>query len=116
MLSSYLGIFAEPSCLLHYRERPVTQLWIATRRCGCRGACIRLKPRRNRTLKPALIPLEGSMATLRLGLIGSGDIVRKRFAPALRDLANCELLAVSRAQPALAEAFAQAGLPSRRGA
>ena len=48
------------------------------------------------------------MATLRLGLIGSGDIVRKRVAPALRDLANCELLAVSRAQPVLAEAFAQA--------
>ena len=46
-------------------------------------------------------------ATLRWGLIGSGDIVRKRVAPALRDLTNCELLAVSRARPELAEAFAQ---------
>ena len=48
------------------------------------------------------------MATLRWGLIGSGDIVRKRVAPALRDLTYCELLAVSRARPELVEAFARA--------
>jgi predicted dehydrogenase len=41
------------------------------------------------------------------GLIGCGDIARKRVAPALRDLQNCELLAVSRANFALAESFAQ---------
>jgi predicted dehydrogenase len=47
------------------------------------------------------------MDALRWGLIGSGDIVRKRVAPALRDLTSCELLAVSRARAELAEAFAQ---------
>jgi predicted dehydrogenase len=40
------------------------------------------------------------------GLIGCGDISRKRVAPALRDLENCELVAVSRADAARAEAFA----------
>jgi predicted dehydrogenase len=40
------------------------------------------------------------------GLIGCGDIARKRVAPALRDLKNCELIAVSRADAARAEAFA----------
>jgi predicted dehydrogenase len=40
------------------------------------------------------------------GLIGCGDIARKRVAPALRDLGNCELVAVSRADAARAEAFA----------
>ena len=42
---------------------------------------------------------------LRWGLIGSGDIARKRIAPALRDLASCDLVAVCRGRPALAEAF-----------
>jgi predicted dehydrogenase len=40
------------------------------------------------------------------GLIGCGDIARRRVAPALRDLENCELVAVSRADAARAESFA----------
>jgi predicted dehydrogenase len=40
------------------------------------------------------------------GLIGCGDIARRRVAPALRDLENCELTAVSRADAARAEGFA----------
>ena len=44
--------------------------------------------------------------TLRWGLIGCGDIARKRVAPALRDLSNCALVAVSRNRPELAQAFA----------
>jgi predicted dehydrogenase len=43
---------------------------------------------------------------LRWGLIGCGDIARKRIAPALRDLPNCELVAVSRANSVLAAEFA----------
>ena len=41
------------------------------------------------------------------GLIGCGDIAQKRVAPALRDLLNCELVGVSRAQSKLAESFAK---------
>jgi predicted dehydrogenase len=41
------------------------------------------------------------------GLIGCGDIARKRVAPALRDLGNCELVAVSRFDAARAEEFAR---------
>src|SRR5215472_3444829 len=41
------------------------------------------------------------------GLIGCGDIARKRVAPALRDLEDCELIAVSRARAELAEGFAR---------
>jgi predicted dehydrogenase len=44
---------------------------------------------------------------LRWGLIGCGDIARKRVAPALRDIPECELVAVSRARADLAEAFAK---------
>ena len=44
---------------------------------------------------------------VRWGLVGCGDISRKRIAPALRELENCELVAVSRADAARAEAFAQ---------
>lgn len=40
------------------------------------------------------------------GLVGCGDISRRRVAPALRDLDNCELIAVSRADAARAESFA----------
>jgi len=40
------------------------------------------------------------------GLIGCGDIARKRVAPALRDLWNCELVVISRAQSSLAASFA----------
>lgn len=47
------------------------------------------------------------MAVLKWGLIGAGDIVRKRIAPALNDLENCELVAVSRGRADLAEAFAR---------
>src|SRR5436190_5797977 len=47
------------------------------------------------------------MNSLRFGLVGCGDIARKRVAPALRDSEYCELIAVSRAQTNLAEAFAQ---------
>jgi predicted dehydrogenase len=45
---------------------------------------------------------------LRWGLIGTGDIARKRVAPALRDAPACELVAVSRARVELAEEFARA--------
>ena len=45
--------------------------------------------------------------TVHWGLIGSGDIARKRIAPALRDLASCTLAAVCRGRPELAESFAQ---------
>jgi len=41
------------------------------------------------------------------GLIGCGDISEKRVAPALRDLDNCNLVAVNRSQFDLAEAFAK---------
>ena len=44
---------------------------------------------------------------LRWGLMGCGDIARKRVAPALGDLANCELVAVNRARAELAEEFAR---------
>ncbi|HEY0174486.1 MAG TPA: Gfo/Idh/MocA family oxidoreductase [Pyrinomonadaceae bacterium] len=46
------------------------------------------------------------MRVVRWGLVGCGDIARRRVAPALRDLGNCELVAVSRADAARAEAFA----------
>ncbi len=46
------------------------------------------------------------MKKLRWGLIGCGDISRKRVAPALRDIPECELAAVNRARVDLAEAFA----------
>jgi len=47
------------------------------------------------------------MDKLRYGLIGCGDISRKRVAPAFRDLDVCELVAVNRARTELAEAFAR---------
>ena len=43
---------------------------------------------------------------MRWGLIGAGDIARKRVAPALRDAPSCELVAVSRGRPELAQSFA----------
>ena len=46
------------------------------------------------------------MAVVRWGLIGAGDIARKRIAPALRDLPNCELVSVARSKAALAAEFA----------
>src|SRR5882724_1929445 len=46
------------------------------------------------------------MSILKWGLIGCGDIAQKRVAPALRDLPSCELHAIARSQPDLAESFA----------
>ena len=43
---------------------------------------------------------------IRWGLIGCGDISRKRVARAFLDIPECELLAVNRARPELAEEFA----------
>ena len=47
------------------------------------------------------------MSVLNWGLIGAGDIARKRIAPALRDLPSCNFVAVNRARAALAEEFAK---------
>jgi predicted dehydrogenase len=47
------------------------------------------------------------MRKLRWGLIGCGDISRKRVAPALRDISECELIAVNRARTEKAEEFAR---------
>ena len=46
-------------------------------------------------------------STVRWGLIGTGDIARKRVAAALRDSPSCDLVAVSRARAQLAEPFAR---------
>lgn len=48
-----------------------------------------------------------NMKILRWGLIGAGDIARKRIAPAFRDLPNCELISVCRSRAELAEEFAK---------
>jgi predicted dehydrogenase len=47
------------------------------------------------------------MTRIKWGLIGAGDIARKRVAPALRDLPNCTLVSVSRSRYELAQSFAQ---------
>ncbi|HEU4932878.1 MAG TPA: Gfo/Idh/MocA family oxidoreductase [Pyrinomonadaceae bacterium] len=53
-----------------------------------------------------------SKSKVRWGLIGCGDISRKRVAPALRDSPLCELVAVSRARAELVESFAhEFGVP-----
>ena len=46
------------------------------------------------------------MRVVRFGLIGAGDISRKRVAPALRDLENVDFVSVSRSRSELAESFA----------
>jgi len=46
------------------------------------------------------------MEVVRWGLIGAGDIARKRIAPAMLDLPNCELVSVSRSRADLAKQFA----------
>lgn len=46
------------------------------------------------------------MSKVRWGLLGCGDIARKRVAPGLRDLPNVEFVAVNRARAELAAAFA----------
>lgn len=47
------------------------------------------------------------MKKLKWGLIGCGDISEKRVAPALRDLENCELVTVNRANYTKAKDFAR---------
>src|SRR5215216_97859 len=47
------------------------------------------------------------MEILNWGLIGAGDIARKRIAPALRDLPNCNFVSVSRSRSELAAEFAK---------
>lgn len=47
------------------------------------------------------------MKKLSWGLVGCGDIARKRVAPALRDLEECDLVGVSRGRSDLAASFAQ---------
>lgn len=47
------------------------------------------------------------MKTLRWGIIGAGDIVKKRVAPAINDLPDNELIAVARSRAELAEASAK---------
>ena len=44
---------------------------------------------------------------VRWGVIGAGDIVRKRVAPAINDLPNCDLTAIARANADKAEEFAR---------
>jgi predicted dehydrogenase len=51
--------------------------------------------------------LGGAELKLRWGLLGCGDIARKRVAPALRDTECSELVAVSRARSDLAASFAK---------
>ncbi len=46
------------------------------------------------------------MEKLNWGLIGAGDIVRRRVAPAMAELENCKIVAVSRRRPDLAAEFA----------
>ena len=47
------------------------------------------------------------MQKIRWGVIGCGDISRKRVVPAINDLESCELTAVSRKDSALVESFAR---------
>lgn len=47
------------------------------------------------------------MSVVRWGMIGAGDIARKRIAPAMLDLPNCELASVSRSKVELAQGFAR---------
>jgi predicted dehydrogenase len=51
--------------------------------------------------------MEIFVKTLKWGLIGCGDISKKRVGPALHDLENCELIAVNRNNFDLAESFAK---------
>ena len=52
------------------------------------------------------------MKKIRWGIIGAGDIVRKRIVPAMQELANSEVIAITRAKADLAEAFAaEFGIP-----
>ncbi|MFA6473182.1 MAG: Gfo/Idh/MocA family oxidoreductase [Candidatus Latescibacterota bacterium] len=52
------------------------------------------------------------MKTVKWGIIGCGDIARKRVIPALKDLRTCELIALCRARAELAETCAaEFGVP-----
>ena len=52
------------------------------------------------------------MNKIRWGIIGAGDIVRKRIVTALQELENCEIAAITRGKAELAEAFAaEFGIP-----
>lgn len=56
--------------------------------------------------------MEMSQTKLKWGIIGAGDIVRKRIVPAIQETANSELVALARGKPELAEAFAaEFGIP-----
>lgn len=55
----------------------------------------------------------GPMGKVRWGIIGAGDIVRKRVAPAINDLPNCELTAITRANADRAEEFAREFMAKR---
>ncbi|MFT3746651.1 MAG: Gfo/Idh/MocA family oxidoreductase [Pyrinomonadaceae bacterium] len=49
---------------------------------------------------------------VRWGIIGAGDIVRKRIVPAIQETENSELVAITRGKAELAEAFAtEFGIP-----
>lgn len=48
-----------------------------------------------------------NMNKIRWGVIGAGDIVKKRVAPAINELSNSEFVAVTRANADTAEAFAK---------
>jgi predicted dehydrogenase len=47
------------------------------------------------------------MQKIKWGLIGCGDIARKRVIPALLELENCELISISRENYLLTESFAK---------
>lgn len=47
------------------------------------------------------------MRSIKWGIIGAGDIVRKRVAPAIKAIEDCELYAVTRGRADLAQAFAE---------
>ena len=47
------------------------------------------------------------MNILNWGLIGCGNIVQRRIAPALAELKNCKIAAVNRADYTKAKAFAK---------
>lgn len=52
------------------------------------------------------------MKKIRWGIIGAGDIVRKRIVPAMQEIENCEVIAVARGQAKLAAEFAaEFGVP-----
>lgn len=56
--------------------------------------------------------MEMTQKILRWGIIGAGDIVRKRIVPAIQETLNSERIAIARGRAELAEAFAREfGIP-----